>query len=181
MNCWKSIYLNREFGVHRLTIFSTLLTLLYFIAFYLTFSMFYPKTEHAIVPILPFLGSLAILFPIHKLLHWLPLTFAGMKATMRLEKGMAIVPKMHCETCNPISRNLYLTAALSPAIVITAAAIGFSIAMPSYVSFFSILAAINLGFSFSDFLYASQVFKAPRHAFVEDRSEGFHILIKRAS
>lgn len=181
MNCWKSIYLNREFGLHRLTIFSTLLTLLYFIAFYLTFSMVYPKTEHAIVPILPFLGSIALLFPIHKLLHWLPLTVAGMKATMRLEKGMAIVPKMHCETCNPISRNLYLIAALSPAVVITAVAIGFSITMPAYVSFFSILAAINLGLSFSDFIYASQVLKAPRHAFVEDRSEGFHILIKQVS
>ncbi len=181
MNCWKSIYLNREFGTHRLTIFSTLLTLLYFIAFYLVFSMLYPTTKHAIVPILPFLGSLAVLFPIHKLIHWLPLTLAGLKATMKLEKGLVLVPMMRCETCSPISRNLFLVAALSPAFIITAAAITASVYLPSYVSFFSILAAINLGFSFSDFLYASQVLRAPKNAYVEDRSEGFHILIKRAS
>lgn len=157
-----------------------LLTLLYFIAFYLVFSLLYPTTKHAIVPILPFLGSLAVLFPIHKIIHWLPLTLAGLKATMKFEKG-ALLPLMRCETCSPISRNLFLIAALSPAVSITAAAITASIYMPTYVSFFSILAAINLGFSFSDFLYASQVLRAPKNAYVEDRSEGFHILIKQAS
>ncbi len=157
-----------------------LLTLLYFIAFYLVFSLLYPTTKHAIVPILPFLGSLAVLFPIHKIIHWLPLTLAGLKATMKFEKG-TMIPMMRCETCSPISRNLFLIAALSPAVIITVAAIVASVYMPTYVSFFSILAAINLGFSFSDFLYASQVLRAPKHAYVEDRSEGFHILIKRAS
>ena len=157
-----------------------LLTLLYFIAFYLVFSLLYPTTKHAIVPILPFLGSLAVLFPIHKIIHWLPLTLAGLKATMKFEKG-TMIPMMRCETCSPISRNLFLIAALSPAVIITVAAIVASVYMPTYVSFFSILAAINLGFSFSDFIYASQVLRAPKHAYVEDRSEGFHILIKRAS
>ncbi|MFP3359736.1 DUF3267 domain-containing protein, partial [Planococcus sp. SIMBA_143] len=106
---------------------------------------------------------------IHKLIHWLALTLAGLKATMKLEKGFVLLPMMRCETCSPISRNLFLIAALAPAVTITTAAIVASVYMPAYVSFFSILAAVNLGFSFSDFLYASQVLRAPKNAYVEDR------------
>ncbi|TLS38053.1 DUF3267 domain-containing protein [Pseudalkalibacillus caeni] len=181
MSCWKSIDLFKEYGVQRIFLFSFIVTMLCFISLYLFFSVLQPNTKHVIVPFFPFLGSIVLLLFVHKVLHCLPLWLSGIKTTVRIENITRKLPIVRCEIERPVSRALYLIAVLSPAISITVTASLLSALFPAYMAFFAILSSINIGLSCIDLIYAIQVLRAPRHAFVEDHSEGFHILVKQAS
>ncbi|MDT8862022.1 DUF3267 domain-containing protein [Alkalihalobacillus sp. MEB130] len=179
MNCWKTIRISREYGTLRLMMYSGCTMLFTFLFYYLVVSSLLPTTQSPNVSFPFFMMSILALFFVHKLLHLLPIWICGKKALLKTNWFSAI-PVFSVRISKPLARNLYLTALLTPVLTITAIGAFASAMFPMYIAYISILSSIHFGFAFYDILYASYVIKAPKHSFVENHEEGFHILIKQA-
>jgi hypothetical protein len=179
MNCWKTINISRDYGTLRLVMFSTSTVLLSFLFYYLIMSTIVQTTEFTQFGFGTFIIGLLLLVISHKILHCLPIWLFGGRAFIKFGKYM-FVPTMSIKLKEPLSRNIYLLALISPLAIITSLCAVGSIMWPEYLPYFSILTSVNFGLAFYDLVYASHLLKAPKKCFIEDHDEGFHILIKQA-
>ncbi|MFC0561786.1 DUF3267 domain-containing protein [Halalkalibacter alkalisediminis] len=179
MNCWKTIRVNREYGTLRLMMYSGCTMLFSFLFYYLVVSILIPTPELTNIGLLFFIFSILILVFIHKGLHLIPIWLCGKRATFKVQWAY-LIPILTIKTSKPLSRNLYLTALLTPVFVITTIGAFASAMFPMYIAIISILSSIHFGLAFYDIVYASYLIKAPKRSYVENHEEGFHILIKQA-
>lgn len=68
--------------------------------------------------------------------------------------------------------------AMAPTFFITTPALMMSFVFPGYFAYLVILASVNIGLSFSDFLYLNQFMRAPRQCVIENAKDGYDILIR---
>ncbi|WP_088102681.1 DUF3267 domain-containing protein [Halalkalibacter urbisdiaboli] len=179
MNCWKTINISRDYGTLRLIMFSGCTMLFSFLLYYLVISTFVHTTAYSIkISFSLFIAGILAIIIIHKCLHCLPIWVSGRKGTLTW-KWMYGFPVMTLSLCTPLTKKLYVISLLMPVIVITSCTSLASIAFPTYLPLFSILAAVNFGLCFYDFIYVSYILKAPRQSYVTNHSEGVHILVKQ--
>lgn len=179
MNCWKSVNITKELGVSRIYMMSLLLGLMSFIILYLPISMYHHSHSVKDYGILPLFFVLFFLPTIHKLMHIIPLLlmYKRVRIEWRLVKG--IMPTFSYRTMSVLSKRTSILMAIAPTVFLTIPAIISSGVFPSFFTYFLIFSAVNIGLSFTDFLYVNQFLKAPRKCIIENAREGFDILIKR--
>ncbi|WP_026672497.1 DUF3267 domain-containing protein [Alkalihalobacterium bogoriense] len=177
MNCWKSINISRDYGSTRLSLISFSSIIGFFLFFYLLLSSIIPTPPYMEYGVLPLLIGIPVLFIVHKLLHCVPIWMIGKKAKIEWAKTNRI-PKLFCHIIEPLPRNVCLISTLFPVFIITFICCVGAYLSPAHLHYFSILASVNFGLSVYDILYAMQVTRAPKEAFISDHKEGFHILIK---
>ncbi len=153
--------------------------LLSFLFYYLIMSTIVPTTEFTQFGFFTFFSGLLSLVFAHKILHCIPIWLSGGRAKVKFGSNKAI-PTMTIKLINPLSKNIYILALLSPLVIITSACAIGSFMRPDLLPYFSILTSVNFGLAFYDLTYASYLFRAPKKCFVGDYSEGIHILIKQA-
>ncbi|WP_100406541.1 DUF3267 domain-containing protein [Bacillus solitudinis] len=178
MNCWKTINIARDYGTLRLIMFSACNMLVSFLLYYLLISSFIQSDHTVQLDFGLFIIGLIAVIVFHKLLHCLPIWICRKKSIISWRWVLGF-PIMTLKLCTPISKKVYLISLLMPVFVLTLASGIASIVYPSYLPLFSVLASINFGLCFYDFIYVSYVLKAPKQCFVEDYSEGVHILVKQ--
>lgn len=181
MNCWKSININRDYGLQRIMILSILIGLFYFVIFYVSLSLLFPQVHYQGIGLTYLILSLLLVFPIHKLLHCLPVWLMGKKAYLKFQFENYMFPMIYCKFPKVLSKNVSLVATITPTIFITAIAIIGSIIFPVFIPFFSIFSTLNITLGIIDFIYVIHLWNAPRSAFLEDNHYGFHILTKEVS
>jgi hypothetical protein len=179
MNCWKSINIYRDYGSLRLTLFSIIIMVTYFIVFYLLVSAFHHGKQFSEVGLLPFIIGLTIILPLHKLIHIIPLWLSGKKVEVILTSYKRFIPCFSFCCDEKLPRNVTIISMISPFIIFTGIAIIGSYTLPHLFHYFAIFSAINVGLSTIDFLYLSQLLKAPRHSIIENSNVGFDILINK--
>ncbi|WP_227937863.1 DUF3267 domain-containing protein [Alkalihalobacillus deserti] len=179
MNCWKTIRVNHDYGTLRLMMYSGCTMLFSFLFYYLVVSMLIPTQKLTNIGLLFFILSIVTLVFMHKGLHLIPIWICGKRATFKVQ-WVCLIPILSIKTSIPLSRNLYLTALLTPVFVITTIGALASALFPMYIAIISILSSIHFGLAFYDIVYASYLLKAPKRSFVENHEEGFHILVKQA-
>ncbi|MFC0473690.1 DUF3267 domain-containing protein [Halalkalibacter kiskunsagensis] len=179
MNCWKTIRISRDYGSLRLMMYSGFTMLFSFLFYYLAVSSIIPTTESPTISLPFFIMSIIAVFLVHKILHLIPLWICGKKAMIKT-RWISFFPMLSVKVSRPLSRNLYLTALLTPIFTITLIGALASIMLPMYIAYISILSSIHFGLAFYDILYASYLIKAPKQSYVENHAEGLHILIKQA-
>lgn len=179
MNCWKTIRVTHDFGHLRLFMYSTGTMLLSFLFYYLVVSSILKSPELKHVSFTIYVGSIIFLVIIHQILHLIPIWICRNRASYKL-KWMFCVPMITIKSSNPLSRNLYLISLMTPLIVLTCITVLSSVLFPMYLAYISILSSIHFGLSLYDLIYASYLMKAPKKCFIENHSEGYHILIKQA-
>ncbi len=162
----------------RLAIISFTAIIISFLILYLILSLLLPAhsfSEYGFIPLL--LGCLLIM-PLHKLLHCIPLWISGNKAYITFHPNRGFLC-FHCHIPNALSRRLSIVTVLSPILFLTIVCIAGSWFSPEHMHYFVIFASINIGLSVYDLIYVIQLIKAPKHAFIEDHNNGFHILINK--
>ncbi|WP_332694138.1 DUF3267 domain-containing protein [Halalkalibacter lacteus] len=179
MNCWKTIRISRDYGTLRLMMYSGFTMLFSFLFYYLAVSSIIPTTESPTISLPIFIISIIAVLLFHKLLHLIPIWMCGKKAIIKA-RWVSFIPMLSVKVSRPLSRNLYLTALLTPIFTITSIGALASVMLPMYIAYISILSSIHFGLAFYDILYASYLIKAPKQSYIENHEEGLHILIKRA-
>ncbi len=86
MNCWKSVNTLKDFDSSRLMLISLGITLCIFIISYLIFSLYFGDISSQGIGFTLTVAAIVTLYPVHTMLHYVPLWFAGIKTDVRLYK-----------------------------------------------------------------------------------------------
>lgn len=181
MNCWKSININKDYGLQRLIILSFLISLCYFIIFYVTLSLLFPTVHYNGISFSYLVLSMLLVFPIHKFLHCLPVWLMGRKAYLQLRFENYMFPMIYCKYPSVLPKAVSLVATIAPTVLITSGSIIGCLLFPTYIPLFSIFSSLNIALGITDAIYIIHLWNAPRSAFLEDNHFSFHILTKEVS
>lgn len=181
MNCWKSININRDYGMHRLMILSILISLLYFVIYFETLSLLFPQVHYKGVELPYMILCMLLVLPIHKLLHCLPVWLFGKKAYLLIKFQNNLFPMVYCKYPAVLPKRISLVATITPTLFITGVSIIGSIIFPEYIPLFSIFSTLNIALCITDAIYVIHLWNAPRSAYLEDNNNTFHILTKEVS
>lgn len=177
MNCLKSIHIVRDCGTIRLAIISFFLMVTFFTLFYVAFKNIYPNLH--LDPINPaLLPVLILIYPVHKLLHGLPVWLSGYHCHLSVQWKTSKYPLLFCDLTSRLPRNLAICVVVFPGMVLTILGIIIAALAPQFLPYIAVVAAINIGLSATDWIYAGLLLRMPPHTYVEDSRDGFHILIQ---
>ncbi|MBM7571448.1 DUF3267 domain-containing protein [Aquibacillus albus] len=178
MNCWKTINVNREFGINRIYVVSFLIGLLSFIFLYLPFSIIHQSHELKDHGVFPLLLGLVLLPLVHNLMHILPLILINRRMKIKWHIKYKIFLIISSLPKSKMSKQTTLFSLLAPTLFLTVPGLITSYLFTDYYAYFLIFTAFNIGLSFTDFLCASKLIKAPKKCIVENFNDGFDILVR---
>ncbi|MFC3040687.1 DUF3267 domain-containing protein [Virgibacillus xinjiangensis] len=178
MNCWKSININKEFGLQRMNFISFLVSILAFTVLYVPVSIVHGRMPNNEAAFVPFLIVLFFLPMIHTLMHILPLIVMNKRVNFVYKKKYKCIPVISYSTKYHLTKKVSFITAGAPSLLLTVPGIAASYMFPEYYFYFLVLASIHIGMSFIDYLYMVYIWKAPKCAFIDNRHDGFDILLK---
>ncbi|WP_078597344.1 DUF3267 domain-containing protein [Evansella clarkii] len=174
MNCWKSISVEKDIGMVRLLFLSALTMMVYFMVYFVFFTTFItsePLVDYGVL----FLTILMVMvFPLHVLLHCLPIWLSGSKARIRVRKQHW--PYIYYSAMGTISKQTAILSAIFPGVVITTGSVLVTVTMPHIMHYMAMMSALNIGICVYDFLHMKQLSRAPKKCLVEEHRNGYHIL-----
>lgn len=177
LNCWKTVNIHREVGINRIYIFSFLVGFLSFIFLYLPFSIIHQTSnvnDHGIFPLV--IGLLILPF-IHKLTHIIPLVLTNRTFKIKCRINKRKFPLISILSTVKMSKQATIITLFTPTVFITIPCLIASYLFPSSFAYFLIIASMNIGLSFTDFIYMSRFIRAPKKCIVENDGTGYDILI----
>lgn len=180
MNCWKSCNIPKDYGSIRLLVLSILSALSFFVLFYNSYMDINHHVKLVSFNFVISIGSILVIFPLHTLLHCIPILGAGKKARL-VFNNIKGIPTIYCNKPDAIPKWLSLFSVAFPLIVINLLTIVLALWFPQQMHYFSIVGAINFGLSMTDILYIALLLKAPAHSYIEDDQDRINILIRNHS
>lgn len=180
MNCWKTISFTKQYGSQRLFILSSLTALFTFILLYIPVTYLFISISLYDNYFIVFVTGVLLMYPTHKLFHYLPICFLNKKIIKDIRLGTWHLPVIEIRVNEPIPKSLFLLALLTPFLSVNALLIIGCFTMPHYLHYFTILLAIHTGLCVSDFLAVKNVLFAPKHSLIEENEDGFEILVRKA-
>ncbi|WP_356714382.1 DUF3267 domain-containing protein [Peribacillus sp. Bi96] len=179
MNSWKTIDLAKQYGNGRLILFSVFTILMSFVLIYTILSFF---TSHIVLyddQTMVFFSLFLLLYPVHKLLHYLPLRLLckKVKTSWSLKWNLILTCKVNVN--HPIRKHLYLLTLVLPFFIMSVILIGCALSFPHYIHYFTILLSLHTGLCVSDFIYIKNLVGSPGHSYIEEHREGYDILIQK--
>ena len=177
MHCWKSFNVDSNYHFYRLFFISTMITLLVFI---MIFVLVQPVAN---VPFqdnyfFPFLTIFILLYPIHKLFHFLPLAKFNKDLKLEIDFHFYILPIINIKVKSPIPKQRYGTALLLPFTVINILLFACIFIFPQYIHYITILLAYHIGLCTVDLIHYKSLYFSPKDALIEENEQGFEILVK---
>lgn len=177
MTCWRTINLAKDYGFHRIVLISIITMFFAFVLIYIPLNLMHPTAHLNEDGILFFLIGLLLVFPIHKLLHGLPLFILRKKFKLTATNHILFMPVLTIRLKETLSKSTIITALCSPFFLITALMLIGSFMFPGYIHYFSIIAAINLGLCVPDLICLRHVLQAPKTSQIEEVDDGYSILV----
>lgn len=177
MNCWKSINLEKHYGLKRINLISCFIGLIAFILLYVPFSMLHLDERVREVGILLFIIAFVLLPTIHSLMHILPLIIMNRRINLKITRKKGL-PFITFYTVSHISKQNYILSLIMPSLVITIPSLIVAIIFPTIYVYALLIAAVNIGLSFLDFLTFRHLWRAPNNSYIENGEDGFNILLK---
>lgn len=178
MNCWKTINFEKEFGQNRIHLISFLISILTFIILFVPYSIIHGTTSVNKNGFIPFAIVFAMLPSIHSFMHILPLIITNKRKKINEKSKSILRPKLTYYPKSYLSKELSLIVALAPTLFITIPGIVASFLFAEYYVLILVLTSLNVGVSFTDFLYVFHITKAPKKSLIENENDGFAILVK---
>jgi hypothetical protein len=150
-----------------------------FIILYIPISYFFIPTTLYDNHFMVFISGFILMYPVHKLLHYLPIAHQGSKIKKKIEWKFGFCPTINIRVNEPISKTLFLLALLLPFFSITTLLSLLCFVFPHYVHYITILMAYQIGLSVPDIICAKNIVMAPKHAFIEENDDGYEILVAK--
>ena len=176
MHCWKTINVKKQYGFDRLFMISALFGLAVFMASYIGLAIVY-ATPLSDQYFLLFLLTLLAIYPLHKILHFLPLIGCHKSLKLIIRKQMKICPAILLHINEPVPKTRFLLSLAAPFLILNAAIVISSTLMPAYSHYFAMLLAYHCGLCLTDIIYLRNLARSPKHALIEETDTGFEILV----
>src|SRR5699024_1452949 len=125
-----------------------------------------------------FLVSIICLQFLHLLGHVLPLILLIKLVKFTLYNKNRFLPICNYYTHTHLTKKVSILKKISRTFLITFLAFIFGFYSIDYYIYISLFVSLHIGISFTDFIYISQIAKAPKTAIVEDGIRQFDVLLK---
>jgi hypothetical protein len=179
MNNWKSINITRQYGNERIAWLSMITILISFIMIYTAFKVIFSKSPLHDDQILLFFVAILLLYPVHKLLHFLPLILQYKKIKIFFPYKWNVMPVIHIKIHDPIPKQLFVFSLLIPFFIVSLLLAAGALIYPQYAHYFTILLSFHLGLCVHDFIVIKNLFGSPTRSFVEEHEAGYNILVMK--
>lgn len=176
MHCWKTINVKKQYGFDRLFMISALFGIAVFMAFYIGLAIVYatPLSDQYF-PL--FVLALLAAYPLHKILHFLPMIGCHKSLKFIIRKHMKICPTILLHVNEPVPKFRFLLSLATPFLVLNTVIVICSLAMPEFSHYFAMLLAYHCALCLTDIIYIRNLMRSPKHALIEETETGFEILV----
>lgn len=176
MHCWKTINVKKQYGFDRLFMISALFGIAVFMASYIGLAIVYvtPLSDQYF---LLFILALLAIYPLHKILHFLPLIGCYKSLKLIIRKQMKICPAILLHINEPVPKTRFLLSLAAPFLIMNTAIVTMSTLMPAYGHYFAMLLAYHSGLCLTDIIYLRNLARSPKYALIEETDTGFEILV----
>lgn len=174
MHCWKSINKSKQYGRSRIRMLSLLFMLCCFILIYPIFSFFAVNNLSDRYALL-FIAGIILLYPIHKLLHFIPLLAVAKRTSFTLKARNYLA--FDIMLIAPLRKRLFIIVLITPFLLISTTLLIGCILLPIYAHYFIILFSFHFGLCASDFIMLKNILQSPHRCFIEENEESFEILV----
>ncbi len=176
MHCWKTINLKKQYGFDRLFMISALFGTAVFMTSYTGLAIAY-ATPLSDQYFLFFILALLAVYPLHKILHFLPLIGCHRSLKLIIRKQMKVCPAILLHINEPVSKIRFLLSLATPFLVLNTVLVTASITMPAYSHYFTMLLAYHCALCLTDIIYIRNLSRSPKYSFIEETDTGFEILV----
>lgn len=176
MHCWKILNLEHHYGTTRIMIMAVFAFLTVFSLSYVTFNLF--NNEHYTDRLFwLFVIAVFAIYPIHKCLHFLALYDLRQHLKLRVRIQFYVMPVLHMRIREPLSKNRYILALLTPFIVLNTSIILGTLLFPAYTHYGTLLLAYHCSLCVIDILYVKYLLNSPKDSQIEETPKGYEILV----
>lgn len=176
MHCWKILNIQHHYGTTRIILMATCIFLSVFSISYVTLNLMHD--EHFTDRFLwLFVVAVLALYPVHKFVHFLALYDLRHHLTLRWRVQLYFIPVLHMRLSEPIAKNRYIFALLTPFIFLNVLILIGTWLLPAYTHYGTLLLAYHSGLCLIDILYVKYLWKSPKEAQVEETPKGYEILV----
>ncbi|EON74187.1 DUF3267 domain-containing protein [Lysinibacillus sphaericus] len=176
MHCWKILNLEHHYGTTRISMLAVIVFLSTFSVSYVTLNLFHDEqfTDHLFWL---FIIAVLALYPIHKCLHFFALFDLRQHLKLRVRVQFYFIPVLHMRIREPLSKNRYILALLTPFIVLNSIILLGTLLLPTYTHYGTLLLAYHCSLCLIDILYVKYLLNSPKDAQVEETPKGYEILV----
>lgn len=176
MHCWKTINVNKQYGLDRLYLLAALMSLGVFMGFYIMLNIIYtdPLSDQYF---LFFILAIVAIYPLHKLLHFLPLIGCRKNIKLIVKKQWKTVPMISLHIKEPVPKIRFIFTLITPFLIMNTVIIITSLLYPAYSHYFAMLLAYHCGLCLTDLIYIRNLAHSPKDALIEETDTGFEILV----
>lgn len=176
MHCWKILNLEHHYGTTRIMIMSIFVFFTVFSLSYVTFNLF--NDEHYTDQLFwLFVIAIFTIYPIHKCLHFLALYDLRQHLKLRVRTQFYVIPVLHMRIREPLSKNRYILALLTPFIVLNTSILLGTLLFPAYTHYGTLLLAYHCSLCVIDILYVKYLLNSPKDSQIEETPKGYEILV----
>ncbi|KAB7704947.1 DUF3267 domain-containing protein [Bacillus aerolatus] len=176
MKCWRTFDFEKRYGFNKIVIYSVLLALMFFSFSFAFLQSLFSETLYSGYFHF-FLVALLALYPLHKLIHLLPVLryVAQMKCQCKIT--CFCLPVFSINIKEPIPKNRFMISLVLPFFIINPVLLVCGALFPHYIHYFTMLAAYHTGMCAIDLLYVKALLTSPKYAVIEEHDRGYEILI----
>lgn len=176
MNCIKTINIEYVYGTQRIFLLTGITFIFTFCFSYILIGLThtYPHSDSYF---LNFLLVFFLLYPIHKLVHYLSLLNYRKSLSYRIKIKFSFVPILHMRLQDPIPKKRYILSLLAPFFILNPVFLIGGLVWPAFSHYFCLLFALHCSICLLDLLYVKDLWKAPKNAIIEETPRGYEILI----
>ncbi|WP_332648541.1 DUF3267 domain-containing protein [Lysinibacillus sp. 54212] len=176
MHCLRTINVEHEYGTTRLTLLTGITFIIVFCFSYVatSYNYGYPHNDDGFIY---FCLVLTIIYPIHKLTHYIALFNYKKALSFRFKIKKRFIPIIQMRLNETIPKNRYIFTLLAPFFFLNSILLGLAFSYPQFSHYFCILLALHCSICLLDILFVKNLWKAPKNAIIEETPKGYEILV----
>ncbi|MFJ7952260.1 DUF3267 domain-containing protein [Lysinibacillus sp. NPDC096418] len=176
MHCWKILNIQHQYGTTRIILLGVSIFLSVFSTSYVLLNLTHDEyfTDRFLWL---FVITVLALYPIHKFIHYMALYDLRQHLTLRVRIQFYFIPVFHMRLREPIAKNRYIFALLTPFIFLNALIFLGTLMLPAYTHYGTLLLAYHCGLCLIDILYVKYLWRSPKDAQIEETPKGYEILV----
>lgn len=176
MKCWRTFDFEKSYGLNKIMIYSLLLTTLFFSFSFALIQPFFSQTLYS-GNFHFFLLALLVIYPLHKLVHILPIIRYWRQMQWKCKVNYFCMPVISINIKQPVPKRTFMVSLLLPFFTINPVLLICGTMFPHYIHYFTMLAAFHTGICAIDLLYFKALASSPKYAVIEEHDRGYEILI----
>lgn len=178
MHCWKSVNVELKYNFYKTFMLSCMMMLAVFVITYVPFQISTAKPmddRYSFV----LLVALFLMYPLHKVLHVVPIANHYKKIKIGVAVHFHILPTFSLKVQDPVRKSQFALSLAFPFLTVSPLLLSGIMLFPQFGHYFLILLAYHSGLCVKDLIYLKSLYASPKNALVEESDSGFELLIAK--